>query len=156
MSLQVQFLSKTSRYALAATTVLATLPPGERLASADLADLTGVPRAFLGKVLTQLARAGIVDGIKGHGGGYRLAREPEAIVLSEVIAAIRDDEGAFTPCALGAVACDKSNPCAVHDRWLAIRESLAEMLATVTVAEASEPVQRRLASRSSAASGSRG
>lgn len=139
MSLQVQFLSKTARYALAASTVLATLGPGERLASAELADLTGVPRAFLGKVLTQLARAGLVDGVKGHGGGYRLARDPADIVLSEVIGAIRDDEGRFTPCALGAVACDPSRPCAVHDRWMAIRESLSGMLSSVTVADAANP-----------------
>jgi len=147
MSLQVQFLSKTSRYALAAVTVLATLGPEERLASAELAELTAVPRAFLGKVLTHLARAGIVDGVKGHGGGYRLARPAASIALAEVIAAIREEDGGFTPCALGAVTCDKTNPCAVHDRWYAIRESLTGMLATVTVAEASEPVRRRLARR---------
>ncbi len=138
MSLDVQFLNKTARYAIAAVTALAELGPDERLASAELADRTEVPRAFLGKLLTQLSREGLIDGVKGHGGGYRLARAPESIVLAEVVAALRDDEPPFvTPCALGAIACDPHAPCAVHDRWLAIRASLLSLMASVTVAEAS-------------------
>ena len=116
--------------------VLAALAPGERLPSSDLADRTGVPRAFLGKVLTQLARAGIVDGVKGHGGGYRLARDADGIVLSEVVQAITDEEDGHSPCALGALACDSARPCAVHDRWIAVRDSLDDLLGSVTVAEA--------------------
>ena len=136
MTLPVQFLTKTSRYALAATTTLASLAPGERLPSSDLADRTGVPRAFLGKVLTQLARAGIVDGVKGHGGGYRLARDADGIALSEVVEAIYEDDNGASPCALGALSCDPENTCVVHDRWIAIRGSLNDLLGSVTVADA--------------------
>jgi Rrf2 family iron-sulfur cluster assembly transcriptional regulator len=137
MSLSLQFLNKTSRYAIAATTALASLEPGGRMSSGELAERTQAPRAFLGKVMTQLARAGLVEGAKGHGGGYRLARHADSIVLAEVIEATSDDSGAdFDDCPLGVAGCEPDNPCGVHDRWTALQDALEALLGSVTVADA--------------------
>jgi len=137
MSLRVQFLTKTTRYAMAATTALAELQQGERIPSAELAERTLIPRAFLGKVLTQLSRAGLVYGVKGHGGGYCLARAAGEIHLLDVVEALQEDGEALpATCALGAVACDPLLPCALHDRWTEIRGGMRRLLASVTVAEA--------------------
>lgn len=126
-------LPLTSRYALAAVIALARLPPGTKESTQSLAERTSVPPSFLSKVLGQLARAGIVSGLKGHGGGYELARDPDHLFLGEVLDALGDAPTAARPCVMGDRICDERSPCALHDRWAIASSPLAELLQTVTV-----------------------
>lgn len=80
-------LSQTCEYALRAVACLAQRP-GEFVTASDLADATSVPSDYLSKVLQQLAGARVVQGRRGVGGGYRLAREPEEISLYDIIDAM--------------------------------------------------------------------
>ncbi len=80
-------LSQTCEYALRAVTCLAH-HPGEFVTASDLADATSVPSDYLSKVLQQLAAAKVVQGRRGVGGGYRLAREPAEITLLDIVDAM--------------------------------------------------------------------
>ncbi len=75
--------------------LLATLPSEGALPAAKLAEYHGVPAAYLAKHLQALARAGILETVKGPRGGYRLARPPAKITLLDVVEAIDGDEPAF-------------------------------------------------------------
>ncbi len=79
--------SQTVEYALRATACLA-LEPGQRTPSAALAERTQVPPDYLAKVLQQLSGAGLIEGRRGVGGGYRLTRPPEEVKLLDVINAV--------------------------------------------------------------------
>lgn len=58
----------------------------EGLATIDeLASAYGISRAHLTKVVHQLGRGGFLETVRGRGGGFRLAREPEDIRVGEVI-----------------------------------------------------------------------
>lgn len=80
-------LSQTCEYALRAVACLAQRP-GEFVTASDLADATSVPSDYLSKVLQQLAGAKVVQGRRGVGGGYRLARDPDEISLYDIIDAM--------------------------------------------------------------------
>lgn len=80
-------LSQTCEYALRAVTCLAH-HPGEFVTASDLAAATSVPSDYLSKVLQQLAAAKVVQGRRGVGGGYRLARDPEDITLLDIVDAM--------------------------------------------------------------------
>ncbi len=80
-------LSQTCEYALRAVACLAQRP-GEFVTASDLADATSVPSDYLSKVLQQLAGARVVQGRRGVGGGYRLARDPDDISLYDIIDAM--------------------------------------------------------------------
>ena len=69
-------------------TVLAVLPPDAALPAPRLAEYHGVPSAYLAKHLQALARAGVLETVKGPRGGYRLARPPAEITVLEVVEAI--------------------------------------------------------------------
>ena len=61
-----------------------------------------IPHPFLVQILLELKRAGLVESKRGAGGGYRLARHPRKVSLSEVIQLV---DGPLLPfkCASGAV-----------------------------------------------------
>jgi Rrf2 family iron-sulfur cluster assembly transcriptional regulator len=54
----------------------------------DIAERTGIPQPYLEQILLALKGAGLVRSKRGVGGGYVLARPPEEIRLSEVLAAV--------------------------------------------------------------------
>lgn len=64
----------------------------EPVQSQDIARRLGLPRRYLEQVLQQLVRHGILRGVRGPRGGYRLARERRRITVGEVFRALRGDE----------------------------------------------------------------
>jgi Rrf2 family protein len=87
----------------------------------------GAPPNYLGKLLGQLARAGLVEGRKGRGGGFRLARPASELSLYEVLepveALVGEDD-----CILGRPRCDNSLPCALHGQWERVRDEMLALL----------------------------
>lgn len=129
-------LSHSARYALAAMVVLGKLPEPDRISAMDLAHQAGVPDAFLAKLLRQLGRAGIVEGLKGHHGGYRLARPASQIRLIDVLTGLEEtDHAVHTECALGARPCNPQHPCTLHHRWSAAVRPMTDLLHQMTVAD---------------------
>lgn len=110
-------------YALRAMAVLANLAPGESLRGQELAEQAAIPKAFVSKVMRQLVAAGLVDGRRGHGGGFRLAVSPSSITFTAILAAVgfAVDTGR---CALGFSACDAERPCVLHQVWTRFRTAL--------------------------------
>lgn len=132
-------LPLTARYALAAMTELASLEPGSRASSTALSERVGTPGPFLAKILVQLARAGLVDGTRGRGGGYRLERSPQQITLADVLDALADDEpdaeGEGPVCVLRNRRCNEAPECELHQIWSSAAAPMTEMLKSVTLAE---------------------
>ena len=79
--------SEPVEWALHCATVLAGLGPGRTLPAAKLAELHGLPAAYLAKTLQAMARHGVVEAVPGRRGGYRLARPPEGVTLLDVVEA---------------------------------------------------------------------
>jgi Rrf2 family protein len=75
--------------------------PGENVPAAEVAAKYGESLHHLAKVLSELARAGIVDSVRGVGGGYRFAANPRRLTLLDVIR-LFEDPGAAAPAAVQA------------------------------------------------------
>ena len=61
---------------------------GERLSIAGVAEAQNISRTHLMKIANALAHAGFIEATRGRGGGIRLAREPAAINIGAVVAAM--------------------------------------------------------------------
>ncbi len=59
--------------------------PGRPVTAAEIAAKYGVSLHHLSKVLADLARAGLLDSVRGVGGGYRFAGNPKRLTLLDVI-----------------------------------------------------------------------
>jgi Rrf2 family protein len=82
-------LSNASGYALRALVYLARHGEGRLLPSAAIAEAEGLPTKFLRKVLKPLVGAGVLESVRGPGGGFRLARPAKSITLLEVVVAVQ-------------------------------------------------------------------
>lgn len=81
-----------SRYAVSALMHLAIHNTAGAVPLAEVSVCQGISLSYVDQIFTRLRRAGLVQGTPGPGGGYRLARPPEAIAIGEVIALMDADQ----------------------------------------------------------------
>ena len=127
-------LSQSGIHAIRAMVTLAGVPESEYRGVPDIARATGSPRNYLGKLLLQLSRHGLVESRKGLGGGFRLAQSPTVISLYDIMAAI-EDVGRWTACGFSGGTCSEIHPCIVHGRWSGVRDAFLGFLRDTTIAE---------------------
>ena len=65
----------------------------------DITEREGIPQRYLEPVLQELVRHGILIGVRGPSGGYRLARERNRISLGDIVRTVRGLETAQDPIA---------------------------------------------------------
>jgi FeS assembly SUF system regulator len=143
-------LSKLTDYAVVVLTRLArdgATPSGGPVQTAQsLAGDTGIAEPTVAKVLKLLAHAGLVEGVRGPRGGYRLNRMPASVPLSQVIVAI-DGPIALTACVDGSTGmCEAESICPVRGRWDPVNDAIRRALTDITVADMAPPVRRPVAS----------
>lgn len=88
-------LSTKGRYAMVALVDLAGAPEGGLVSLAEVARRQNVSQAYLEQLFVKLRRAGLVDSVRGPGGGYRLARSADAIRIAEVLEAVDETVSAM-------------------------------------------------------------
>lgn len=86
-------LSTKGRYGLRALVDLAAHEEGEAVSLASTAQRQKLSLNYLEQVFGRLRRAGIVAGVKGSNGGFRLTRDMDEITVKEVLEAL---EGEFS------------------------------------------------------------
>ena len=82
-------LQKATKFALFAVLELAR-DTSRQLSATDIADLYGISTHHLAKVLRDLGRAGLVDSVRGVGGGYRFSANARRTTLMDVICIFED------------------------------------------------------------------
>jgi len=129
-------LSKRADYALMAMKHLA-VQGDAALSAREIAEEYDIPLELMAKVLQRLARRGLLSSHQGTRGGYRLARDPAAISVGDVVQAIEGPLAvtACTPDQSGDDQCDQYEKCNVRDPLWRIKERILSALQTVSVAE---------------------
>ncbi|MCT8328914.1 RrF2 family transcriptional regulator [Albidovulum sediminis] len=88
-------LSTKGRYAMVALADLATARADQMTSLAEISKRQDISLPYLEQLFVKLRRAGLVDSVRGPGGGYRLARAPEDIRVSEVLQAVDETVSAM-------------------------------------------------------------
>lgn len=127
-------LSQTCEYALKAATYIARRGGDEPLSARDIAVGASIPHDYLQKLLTELVRNGVLTSSRGIGGGFRLAKSPDLLRLADVIVPFTNADR-DRHCPFSGSNCDPRTPCAVHDRWGSVVDSLTQFLETTTLAD---------------------
>jgi Rrf2 family protein len=127
-------LSRRGDYAVRAAIAIAQLEGGQPVSARRIAERMSIPAGFLAHVLTDLVRAGIVLGVPGRSGGYRLAAPASEIDLLRIVDAV-EERGEPARCVLRGGPCRVDGTCAVHDVFFAATTAMRRELASANLAD---------------------
>jgi Rrf2 family iron-sulfur cluster assembly transcriptional regulator len=88
-------LSTKGRYAMVALTDLASMPAGSVVSLSDLSTRQKISLTYLEQLFVRLRRAGLVESVRGPGGGYMLAKPSSEIRVSDVLEAVDETVSAM-------------------------------------------------------------
>ena len=119
---------KTTQTAIAAMSRLAeAYGASEPLSSHDIARDRELAQPLVAKLLTMLSQAGLVNGSRGPGGGYSLAKKPREISLQDIAAVFERPDDKIV-CPFGPNWCGNHNPCPLHDAYVEFVSEFEEYL----------------------------
>jgi Rrf2 family iron-sulfur cluster assembly transcriptional regulator len=103
---------------------------------ADISQRQGISLSYLEQLFSRLRKQGLVDSTRGPGGGYRLSRSADAIVVADVITAV-DESVDATKCK-GQKNCHDSRACLTHQLWTDLSGQIRDFLSEITLAQVLE------------------
>jgi Rrf2 family protein len=137
--------SKTCEYAIRAILFIAQKSKqGVKVTIKDVAKGIDSPEFFLGKILQELSRKGIVKLLKGPTGRFYLDDESMQYSLADVVIAINGDK-IFNGCGLGLKQCSEKQPCPIHKEFKKIRSDIFKLLENSKLGEFNNLLDKRLA-----------
>ena len=129
-------VSTRGRYALLAMVDLALHGGEGTVRRQDIADRQEISANYIAQLFRELRVAGLVDGVKGPGGGYRLARNAQTISAGDVVRAVEGPVALASCAAPGSEpTCNRVGRCPTHDLWKRLSAAMTELLDSATLQE---------------------
>ena len=126
-------INRQTDYAVRVILALAQRGEGVRLSSAEIQQEMLIPKAFMTRIVAQLAREGLVNTFPGRDGGLMLPRPASQINLKEVVEAF---EGPIllSECmqAKGEDDCPFRSNCPVRSKWGRVQVAMLREMASIT------------------------
>jgi Rrf2 family protein len=100
----------------------------------EIANRQDISADYVAQLFRPLHSAGLVEGVKGPGGGYRLARDATAITAGDVVRAV-EGPVAVVHCTLpdDESPCNRVDRCVTHLLWKRLSAVMTEFLDSVTL-----------------------
>lgn len=127
-------VSTRGRYALRVLADMAEHQGAECLPLRDVARRQDISEKYLESIVKVLVKGGLLSGVRGKGGGYRLAAPPEAITVGQVL---RLTEGSLAPVAClegDARPCTRMSQCPTLSMWQGLDRLISGYLDQFTIA----------------------
>lgn len=127
-------LSTRTRYGMRAVLDIALHSGGAPVRLRDIADRQEVSLSYLEHIIGPLITGRILRSTRGAGGGVSLLREPDRILLSEIVSLL---EGplAVVDCVLHPDVCPRSSSCATRGLWTEMAEAMDSVLGSRTLVD---------------------
>lgn len=127
-------LSTKGRYGLRAVVDLAVNGQAEAVSISSIAMRQNLSESYLEQLIAKLRKAGIVNSVRGAGGGYVLARRPEEITVGDILRAL-EGKLCVVECPDNQNDCDKYDTCVTKYVWKRINDSINNVVDTMTLKE---------------------
>ena len=128
-------ISTKGRYALHIMVELAQNGAESYMSLPMIAERQEISEKYLESIISVLVKAGLVEGVRGKGGGYRLCRPPEKYSVGEII---RLTEGTLAPVSCleeNADVCPRMAACRTLSLWQGLDAVIRTYLDNITIAE---------------------
>jgi len=127
-------ISTRGRYALRVMTQLARTPD-RFVPMKDVASDQDISLKYLEQILPVLVKAGLLEGIHGKSGGYRLTRAPEDYRVGEILRLTEGSLSAVSCPALSGGQCTRGSDCPTLPVWERLNCMIADYLDNISLAE---------------------
>lgn len=139
-------LSTKVRYATRAMLDLAVNSGKGAIRIKDIAARQRISAQYLEQLFLRLRRAGLLSSLRGRRGGFKLAKPPSDITLSEIIGAVEDSDG-LIQCIDEPKLCRQSNGCTIRNVWTEIAKGMNKVLESTTLQDLILPLTVQLESK---------
>ena len=123
--------SKKMLFAIEAVLDIAYHAGGEPVQSREITRRQEIPRRYLEQTLQQLVRSGILTGVRGPRGGYRLARERRRISVGEIVRVVRALEAAEE--APEELPTSELGQQVIRPMWVDLQDEIMRRLDSITI-----------------------
>ena len=126
-------ISTRGRYALRVLADLAEQDSDSFITLREIAGRQGLSEKYLENIVKSLVKAGFLEGLRGKGGGYRLARPAEELSVLDVLLMA---EGPLVPVACmeeGSRPCPRADSCNTLPLWKGLDRVVRDYLGGFTV-----------------------
>lgn len=142
-------LTTKGRYAVTAMLDLAFHCDKGPVTLTDISGRQTISLSYLEQLFARLRKAGLVIGVRGPGGGYRLKRDAEAISIADIVSAV-DEKIDSTKCG-GKADCQDDQPCLTHHLWVGLSKHISDYLEQINLKSLLDENEiKRIASRQDA------
>lgn len=124
-------LTTKGRFAVTAMLDLAIHAQTRAVSLTAISTRQNISLSYLEQLFAKLRRAGLVESVRGPGGGYVLGRSAKEINIAQIIAAAEDTLDA-TQCG-GAANCQDGAPCLTHHLWENLNKTIDAYLSGITL-----------------------
>src|SRR3954467_5669240 len=124
-------LATKGRFAVTAMVDLGMRHGGGPVTLAEISQRQKISLSYLEQLFGKLRRNGLVDSVRGPGGGYCLAGEMSAVSVADIIVAV-DEPIDATQCG-GKENCTRDNKCITHDLWAILNQHIIDYLRPVSL-----------------------
>ncbi len=131
------FASTKGRYALRVLADLAEhdINENEYIPLKDIARRQEISEKYLEAIVKLLVREKLLVGVRGKGGGYRLAKRPEEYSVGEVLRITEGSINVVSCLADDAESCPRSGSCRTLQMWTKLDTMIGDFLDNVTIAD---------------------
>ena len=128
-------ISTRGRYALRVMIDLAEHGGENYIPLKDIVQRQDISQKYLEGIMTDLSKAGVLDGQHGKGGGYKLNRTPDQITVLDVLLTTEGDLAPISCLDKGAEPCARSAECRTLPMWEKFYDLIRNYFSSVTLAD---------------------
>lgn len=135
-------LSTKAQYAVRAMVSLNLYSNEGPVSIKDISAREEISAPYLEQLFVKLRRGGMVESVRGPGGGYRLARSAGQIRVDEIIDSV-EETLAPVSCMDQQGRCRCNDQCATHSVWAGLSERIRQFLASMTLEDLTREARGR-------------
>ncbi|MDF7675637.1 Fe-S cluster assembly transcriptional regulator IscR [Neisseriaceae bacterium ESL0693] len=124
-------LTTKGRFAVTAMLDLAMHAQDGAVSLTAISERQRISLSYLEQLFGKLRRAGLVDSVRGPGGGYVLSQTAQQINIADIVAAAEDMLDA-TQCG-GTGNCQEDGPCLTHHLWTNLNKTIDHYLRSISL-----------------------
>lgn len=128
-------ISTRGRYALRVLIDLAEHRDGTYIPMKDIANRQGISLKYLERIVPVLSKNGIIEGLQGKGGGYRLVKTPEECRIGDILRLTEGDLAPVTCLESETGGCDRAYECRTYPLWVEFHTLINDFFDSKTLAD---------------------